>query len=240
MEEKVIIKGVFSGLSRAELTVTDKRVYGKTGLGKVVDLPIGSIYKVVAVNGNATLNILSASKIYQFSILKNGEAVYNALNEQIKNAPKDENDHSILKCSTAINTITVYDDYFVIGQRSSVLNTLISKSIFEEEKKLYYTNISSLEFGEPTSFAAGKIKFEFAGGYNSANNIIYFPEADRDDMKKIYDFIDKKVQEVRAGNNTSVGGFSVADELSKFKNLLDSGIISQEEFDEKKKQLLGL
>ena len=33
---------------------------------------------------------------------------------------------------------------------------------------------------------------------------------------------------------------SSADELKKFKELLDSGIISQEEFDEKKKQLLGL
>lgn len=33
---------------------------------------------------------------------------------------------------------------------------------------------------------------------------------------------------------------SSADELKKFKDLLDSGIITQEEFDAKKKQLLGL
>lgn len=33
---------------------------------------------------------------------------------------------------------------------------------------------------------------------------------------------------------------SSADELKKFKELLDSGIITQEEFDAKKKQLLGL
>ena len=33
---------------------------------------------------------------------------------------------------------------------------------------------------------------------------------------------------------------SNADELKKFKELLDSGVITQEEFDEKKKQLLGL
>ena len=33
---------------------------------------------------------------------------------------------------------------------------------------------------------------------------------------------------------------SSADELRKFKGLLDDGIISQEEFDAKKKQLLGL
>lgn len=33
---------------------------------------------------------------------------------------------------------------------------------------------------------------------------------------------------------------SSADELTKYKNLLDNGTITQEEFDEKKKQLLGL
>ena len=33
---------------------------------------------------------------------------------------------------------------------------------------------------------------------------------------------------------------SDADELKKYKELLDSGIITQEEFDAKKKQLLGL
>ena len=33
---------------------------------------------------------------------------------------------------------------------------------------------------------------------------------------------------------------SSADELKKFKELLDMGVITQEEFDAKKKQLLGL
>ena len=32
---------------------------------------------------------------------------------------------------------------------------------------------------------------------------------------------------------------SVADELKNYKELLDSGIITQEEFDKKKKELLG-
>mgnify|MGYP000205362915 FL=1 len=32
---------------------------------------------------------------------------------------------------------------------------------------------------------------------------------------------------------------SAADEILKFKNLLDAGIITQEEFEKKKQQLLG-
>lgn len=43
-----------------------------------------------------------------------------------------------------------------------------------------------------------------------------------------------------APTQTSVQTVSSADELRKFKYLLDAGIITQEEFDAKKKQLLGL
>lgn len=37
----------------------------------------------------------------------------------------------------------------------------------------------------------------------------------------------------------SVNQVSAADELIKFKGLLDQGVITQEEFDKKKKELLG-
>ena len=50
---------------------------------------------------------------------------------------------------------------------------------------------------------------------------------------------------VDVNQNTKEGGtivnaVSYAEELKKFKELLDSGIITKEEFDAKKKQLLGL
>ena len=40
--------------------------------------------------------------------------------------------------------------------------------------------------------------------------------------------------------NIQETSISQADELKKFKDLLDNGVITQEEFDQKKKQLLGL
>lgn len=43
-----------------------------------------------------------------------------------------------------------------------------------------------------------------------------------------------------ATTQQSAPAVSTADELKKFKELLDAGIITQEEFDAKKKQLLGL
>lgn len=50
----------------------------------------------------------------------------------------------------------------------------------------------------------------------------------------------EKTQKGSAGATNQTANYGSADELKKFKELLDSGIISQEEFDAKKKQLLGL
>ena len=49
--------------------------------------------------------------------------------------------------------------------------------------------------------------------------------------------VEKKTLNTPKVNASAV---SSADELLKFKSLLESGVITQEEFDEKKKQLLGL
>ncbi len=56
---------------------------------------------------------------------------------------------------------------------------------------------------------------------------------------EIFEFINKKISEI-SNEKTSVNSIGAADELKKYKDLLDAGIITQEEFDAKKKQLLGL
>lgn len=50
----------------------------------------------------------------------------------------------------------------------------------------------------------------------------------------------KSNKAIPAPSTTVVQNTSNADELKKYKDLLDSGVITQEEFDAKKKQLLGL
>ncbi len=54
-------------------------------------------------------------------------------------------------------------------------------------------------------------------------------------INKIWQRLNKETGSAKQENT-----LSEADELKKFKELLDSGIISQEEFDAKKKQILGL
>ena len=64
------------------------------------------------------------------------------------------------------------------------------------------------------------------------------PKCGSPEVADITDEEFKQMQEV--STKPSANAVSSADELKKFKELLDMGAISQEEFDAKKKQLLGL
>ena len=59
-------------------------------------------------------------------------------------------------------------------------------------------------------------------------------------MDKMYADINDALDHSHSKNSQVNATNSCADELKKYKELLDSGIITQEEFDAKKKQLLGL
>ena len=55
--------------------------------------------------------------------------------------------------------------------------------------------------------------------------------------RDLTDITDEELEQVKQQQTVAI---SCADELKKFKELLDSGVVTQEEFDAKKKQLLGL
>ena len=61
-------------------------------------------------------------------------------------------------------------------------------------------------------------------------------------MEQVAAYIRGRIEEIKANKDrpTVVNSVSAADEIRKLKELLDLGIISQEEFDAKKKQLLGI
>lgn len=59
-------------------------------------------------------------------------------------------------------------------------------------------------------------------------------------LRKLIPNKEESVVQMKARTSSTTAVSSVTDEIKKFKELLDNGIISQEEFDAKKKQLLGL
>ena len=88
---------------------------------------------------------------------------------------------------------------------------------------------TSMLKGIAVTSASGAIKFLMISNHNEIHAAISSLLLERQEKQSASAPVIK--QEVPQSN---------ADELKKYKELLDSGIISQEEFDAKKKQLLGL
>lgn len=75
------------------------------------------------------------------------------------------------------------------------------------------------------------------------DKIIDYGRCPKCGSSNVSDATDEDIERAKNINNNInnvAQQLSAADELKKFKELLDSGIITQEEFDTKKKQLLGL
>lgn len=126
--------------------------------------------------------------------------------------------------------------YFVISKEQIVVTNkrVYGRTSFGKQVDLPLDSISavatSLFKGIAVGTSSGRIKFL---GISNRNEIY-------EEIKKI--LADRQSKEVKT--NAPVTNItqeqSSADELKKFKDLLDSGVITQEEFDAKKKQLLGL
>ncbi|MBP3937097.1 MAG: SHOCT domain-containing protein [Clostridia bacterium] len=126
---------IYLWLRSYELTVTDKRIYGKVAWGKRVDLPVDSVSATATIRVLKGVSVSTSSGRISFRVIKNADEIYKVLN-----------------------------------------NLLIER---QQEKV-------------------------------NATVAAVAPKSDE------------------------------ADQLKKYKDLLDSGVITQEEFDAKKKQLLGL
>lgn len=59
-------------------------------------------------------------------------------------------------------------------------------------------------------------------------------------VDSLVSFIQNIQTRAKSTNNSDIVSQSIADEILKFKNLLDIGAITQDEYEEKKKQLLEM
>ena len=99
----------------------------------------------------------------------------------------------------------------------------------------------------------GFLQFEYAGSH-SVNNFVNENSFTfsatigtakykrlKEEMPPVYEYVQKRIREVKEEKNKQATiEISSVDEIRKYKELLDDGIISNEEFEAKKKQLLGL
>ena len=145
--------------------------------------------------------------------------------------------------------IEVYNDRVVFTHKG--IGPITNASHICGTKIVYIRDITSVEFKEPTLLSAGYLQVNFAGKSFRGDPVMRgdeysIPIAFKKMVppaKTVWECINKLISNYK-NSNSNIGHQaetnSAADEILKFKNLLDNGIITQEQFEAKKKQLLGL
>ena len=139
----------------------------------------------------------------------------------------------------------VYEDRIVIRHKG-VLNFFAMG--MKGDKTVYLSDITSVQLKKVGMLTAGYLQFSLPGGNENNKgvfgatqdeNSITFGADKNDKAEEIANYLNEALRRIKTLSNTPNAN-SASDEIRKFKNLLDEGIITQEEFDIKKKQLLNL
>ncbi|HEX8174081.1 MAG TPA: DUF4429 domain-containing protein [Pyrinomonadaceae bacterium] len=116
------------------------------------------------------------------------------------------------------------------------------------DKEILLSSITSIQFRQANALTNGYIQFTFAGsGENKRGlldatkdeNTVMFKSSQQGEFQRMKAAIEQKIAELRRPR-AIVAQFSPAEELEKLASLKERGIITEEEFNIKKKQLLGL
>jgi len=137
--------------------------------------------------------------------------------------------------------VDVYDEKIAI-RRKGVLAFL--NHGMKGDKEVPISKITSIQFKQAGTFINGYIQFSLPGGNESRGgawaatkdeNTIMFTKQQAPNFEKAKEMLDKKIYD-----NPDASSKSGFDEIEKLAELKKKGIITKEEFEAKKKQLLGV
>lgn len=144
--------------------------------------------------------------------------------------------------------LEVYEDKCVIVSQKNAMSFLTG-NILNGNKEFLLSDLTSVQFKPGTAFVNGFVQFEYPGAhsgqggdnFSSENSFVFSKnKVSNEEVEKAVAYIKEGIKKAKAGAGATVVQASPAEELKKFKELLDMGVISQEEFDAKKKQILGI
>jgi len=113
------------------------------------------------------------------------------------------------------------------------------------DKEIRLSQITAIQFKQAGMVTNGYVQFSLPGGVESTSgvfdatkdeNTVMFNRKQRKSFEELRQAIDQRIAAFGTGGQVT----SAADELEKFARLRDQGIITEEEFEAKKKQILGL
>jgi hypothetical protein len=141
-----------------------------------------------------------------------------------------------------VATVTVTSEKVVIQHKKGTLHA-------GKTKEIRIKSITGVEMKEPGMIAAGYIQFIFSGGKEASSyklmdavkneNTVMLRKKDFEKFKECKALVDRYIEQAQF-SKTQVAATSEADELAKWLALKEAGAITEEEFQAKKKQILGL
>lgn len=167
--------------------------------------------------------------------------------QQTKVKIEDKGNDNILYMLKGSNgQLYVYEDKIEISRKG--FSGLFWQGI-KGSKTIPLSQIKSIEL-KPARLTMGYIQFGIGGGsesrgdlkdaHSDENTVTFSSAKDNVLAQNIKNHIEKHIVRQNKVSSTINSPTSNADEIKKYKELFDEGIITLEEFEAKKKQLLGL
>lgn len=167
--------------------------------------------------------------------------------EKVKKEKENKPENALFYVDGREGTIAIFDDFIQLDFTGSALKKYLSA--FGGVKKIYYPQINSIQKRDAGSVLLGSIEFEVPGmsysgrGRGQSENVIHYELYYQEEVDKIYEFVNKKIlniQKNKANPQSNASNETNALlEIKKAKELLDMGAITQEEFDNIKKDFLN-
>lgn len=245
--------GIMAPPGTKKFTITDNSLiygrdeypYAKTGKITMVvaPSPITNGMAQVVINGQAK------QLVYRFADRDRAAKAFDFANGKIDAAHGVVKNYKFRLQAHTGTSLEVYDTYLILTfMATGTMLANIAKGGANGGKRINFTDITAIQFKEPAGMSVGFIQFAFpgsgeskagvVGAINDENSIPVQP-TDVALARQIVDYIETRRVELKLPT-TVVQQASAADELKKFKDLMDMGIITREEFEAKKKQLLDL
>ncbi len=122
---------IYLWLRSYELTVTDKRIYGKVAWGRRVDLPVDSVSATATTSVLKGVSVATSSGRISFLVMKNAKEIYEVINNLLlerQNSNKPANATTVIQQnSDEVDKLKKYKDLLDSG--------VITQEEFDAKKK---------------------------------------------------------------------------------------------------------
>jgi hypothetical protein len=152
----------------------------------------------------------------------------------------------VFEFKSAGKYIISVDEFGVSIQQKGLMNAMAVG--MTGTKQIPFTSMTAVQF-RPAGLLSGYLQFSVLGGNEARGgvfqaagdeNTIMFTKKEQDKAEQIKGLVEGKIRQSQVSKSAPVQMVkSAAEQIKEFKELLDMGAISQEEFDLKKSQLLG-